>query len=310
MGIHKSRDPNYTSFASATTKARGYMFLRHGGVPSAMHVAVFRASCLKPSGVLQHRSGTHVDGCAARGVAPMVQQISLRKYTDYKLNGTELPSANTVSMESAPDEARASAPTLAGGTRRKQCCRHCGNRMKLHVLTPAPAGKIKDLHRLHGCAASLGRSHTHREMHCIAWAGLGQGAAWGSSSRSACSTRSFTSSTPAPRSSRPAHAKAHRRSPQTLPNLSFQAGAKRKKRKHMLGLLRDASVSRPPATAVSVLKLCYQGLKIQPAAGDGPSSSQVVLPQHENPAGGGGRLITKDVLPGNENPAGRWRQPF
>ena len=43
--------------------------------------------------------------------------------------------------------------------------------------------------------------------------------------------------------------------------------------------------SRAPETAVPVLKLYYQRTKIQPAAGDGRSSSEVVLPENENPAG-------------------------
>ena len=34
-----------------------------------------------------------------------------------------------------------------------------------------------------------------------------------------------------------------------------------------------------------VLKLYYQRTKIQPAAGDGRSSTKVVLPENENPAG-------------------------
>ena len=49
----------------------------------------------------------------------------------------------------------------------------------------------------------------------------------------------------------------------------------------------------PPETAVPVLKLYYRGVlklyyqrtKIQPAAGDGGSSTKVVLPEDENPAG-------------------------
>ena len=41
----------------------------------------------------------------------------------------------------------------------------------------------------------------------------------------------------------------------------------------------------PPETAALVLKLYYQRTKIQPAAGDGGSSTKVVLPGNENPAG-------------------------
>ena len=40
-----------------------------------------------------------------------------------------------------------------------------------------------------------------------------------------------------------------------------------------------------PATAVPALKRYYQRTKLQPAAGDGPSSTKVVLPENENPAG-------------------------
>ena len=75
----------------------------------------------------------------------------------------------------------------------------------------------------------------------------------------------------------------------------------------------------------------YQRTKIQPAAADGRSSTQVVLPDNENPAGrrgrpfqysscttrekiqpaaGDGRTSTKVVLPENENPGSRRRRPF
>ena len=103
----------------------------------------------------------------------------------------------------------------------------------------------------------------------------------------------------------------------------------------------------PPETAVPVLKLYYQRTRIQPAAGDGGSSTKVVLPENEDPAGppetavpvlqlyyqrtkiqparrrrrfqyqscttrerrssrpaGDGGSSTKVVLPENENPAG------
>ena len=40
-----------------------------------------------------------------------------------------------------------------------------------------------------------------------------------------------------------------------------------------------------PETAVPVLKLYYQRREMQPAAGDGGSSTKVVLPEKENPAG-------------------------
>ena len=48
---------------------------------------------------------------------------------------------------------------------------------------------------------------------------------------------------------------------------------------------------------------------MQPAAGDGGSSTKVVLPKNEKPpAAGDGRSSIKVVLPENENPAGRWRR--
>ena len=43
--------------------------------------------------------------------------------------------------------------------------------------------------------------------------------------------------------------------------------------------------SRPPETAVAVLKLYYRGMKNQPAAGDGRSSIKVLVPEIEKPAG-------------------------
>ena len=48
--------------------------------------------------------------------------------------------------------------------------------------------------------------------------------------------------------------------------------------------------------SVPVLTLYYQRTKIQPAAGDGRSSTKVVLSENENPA--------------NENPASRRGRPF
>ena len=49
-------------------------------------------------------------------------------------------------------------------------------------------------------------------------------------------------------------------------------------------VLPERKSSRPPETAVPVLKLYYRRAKIQPAAGGG-SSTKVVLPEKENPAG-------------------------
>ena len=50
---------------------------------------------------------------------------------------------------------------------------------------------------------------------------------------------------------------------------------------------------------------------MQPAAGDGGSSTKVVLPENENAAAAGdGGSSTKVVLPENENPAGRRRRRF
>ena len=70
--------------------------------------------------------------------------------------------------------------------------------------------------------------------------------------------------------------------------------------------------SRPAETAVPVLKLYNQRMKIQPAAGDGRSSTKVVLPENEKiqPAAEDGRSSIKVALPENEKPAGRRRRPF
>ena len=58
--------------------------------------------------------------------------------------------------------------------------------------------------------------------------------------------------------------------------------------------------------AVRVVKLCYQKRQIQPAAGDGRSSTKVAAPEKENPAGRRRRPFQyKDVVPEKENPAGR-----
>ena len=86
-----------------------------------------------------------------------------------------------------------------------------------------------------------------------------------------------------------------------------------------------------PATAVPVLKLLlyYQRTKIQPAAGDGRSSTNIVLPKIQpaagtavpvlilyyqrtkiQPAAEHARSSTQVVLPENRNPAGRWGRPF
>ena len=80
-----------------------------------------------------------------------------------------------------------------------------------------------------------------------------------------------------------------------------------------------------PATAFPVLKFYYQRMEIQPAAGDGRSSTKLVLSENDTavpvlnlyyqrtkiqPAAGHGRSSTKLVLPENENPAGRRRRPF
>ena len=80
------------------------------------------------------------------------------------------------------------------------------------------------------------------------------------------------------------------------------------------------------------LKLYYQRTKIHPVAGDGRSSTKVVLPANEDPPGcrrrpfqyqrcttreqksirlpETGRSSTKVVLPENENPSGCRRRPF
>ena len=61
-----------------------------------------------------------------------------------------------------------------------------------------------------------------------------------------------------------------------------------------------------------VRKLYYQRRKIQPALGDGRSSTKVVHYQRRKiqPAAGDGRSSTKVVLPEKENPAGCRRPPF
>ena len=66
----------------------------------------------------------------------------------------------------------------------------------------------------------------------------------------------------------------------------------------------------PSETAAPVLKLYCQRTKIQPAAGDGGSSTKGVLPENENPAGGDGGSSTRVVLQENQNPAGRRRRRF
>ena len=81
-----------------------------------------------------------------------------------------------------------------------------------------------------------------------------------------------------------------------------------------------------PETAVPILKLYYQKTKIQPAAGDGGSSTKVVRAAAADggsstkvvyyqrtkiqPAAGDGGSSTKVVLPESENPAGRRRRRF
>ena len=51
------------------------------------------------------------------------------------------------------------------------------------------------------------------------------------------------------------------------------------------GRSREHGGSSCPATAVPVLKLYYQRMEIQPAAGNSRSSTKLVLPETENPAG-------------------------
>ena len=104
----------------------------------------------------------------------------------------------------------------------------------------------------------------------------------------------------------------------------------------------DVGDCETPVNASNVKKYnistLYRRLSIRnlvsslPAAGDGSSSTKVVLPGNENPASrrrrpfqygscttrerkiqpaaGGGRSSTEAVLPENENPAGRRRRPF
>ena len=113
---------------------------------------------------------------------------------------------------------------------------------------------------------------------------------------------------------------------------SETAGRRRRPFQYVSCTTRERKTSRPPATAVAVLKLYYQRASIQPAAGDGRSSIKVVLPKDETssrpkatavpemklyyqrtkiqPAAGAGRSSTKVVLPQGENSAGGRRQPF
>ena len=58
---------------------------------------------------------------------------------------------------------------------------------------------------------------------------------------------------------------------------------------------RERKSIRLPETAVPVLKLYYQRAKIHPVAGDGLSSTKLVLPENENPSG---------LLSGNESSSG------
>ena len=137
-----------------------------------------------------------------------------------------------------------------------------------------------------------------------------------------------------------------------LPENENPAGRRRRRFQYERCATRERKSSRPPETVVPVLKLYYQRTKIQPAAGDGGSSTKVVLPENENragrrrlrfqyercttrerkssrppetavpvlelyykrtkiqPAAGDGGSSTKVVLPENENPAGRRRRRF
>ena len=70
-----------------------------------------------------------------------------------------------------------------------------------------------------------------------------------------------------------------------VPVLKNPAGRRRRPFQYYSCTARGRKSSRPPATAVSVLKLYYQRTKIQPAAGDDRFSTKVVLPEDENPAG-------------------------
>ena len=56
--------------------------------------------------------------------------------------------------------------------------------------------------------------------------------------------------------------------------------ARRRRRVQYLSCTtKERKSSQPPETAVPVLKLSYQKPKIQPGAGDGGSSTKVVLPE-------------------------------
>ena len=70
-----------------------------------------------------------------------------------------------------------------------------------------------------------------------------------------------------------------------LPENENPAGRRRRPLQYYNGTSRERKSSQPPATAVPVLQLFYQRAKIQPAAGDGRSSTKIVLLESENPAG-------------------------
>ena len=90
-----------------------------------------------------------------------------------------------------------------------------------------------------------------------------------------------------------------------LPENEKPAGRRKRPFQYQSCTTKESKTSRPPETAVPVLKLYYQRMKKQPATGDGRSSTKAVLPENED-----GRSSTKAVLPENEKPAGRRKRPF
>ena len=70
-----------------------------------------------------------------------------------------------------------------------------------------------------------------------------------------------------------------------LPFSINPAGRRRRPFQYSSCTSRERKSSRPPETTIPVLKLYEQRMKIQPAAGDGRSSTKVVLTENENSAG-------------------------
>ena len=74
-----------------------------------------------------------------------------------------------------------------------------------------------------------------------------------------------------------------------LPENENPSGCRRRPFQYSSCTTRKRKSIRLPETTVPVLKLYYQKTKIHPVTGDGPSSTQVVLPENEIPSGCRGR---------------------